>query len=62
MSDFDEIRHLVMDCIQRNRGNTSIMYEWKETIRRQLMEVRQEFISMIDEYTEKFVQSLRDVD
>ena len=51
-----------MDCIQRNRGNTSIMYEWKETIRRQLMEVRQEFISMIDEYTEKFVQSLRDVD
>jgi hypothetical protein len=26
------------------------------------MEVRQEFICMIDEYTEKFVQSLRDVD
>ena len=62
MNDFDEIRQLVMDCIRRNRQNTSIMYDWKETIRKQLMEVRNEFISMIDDYTEKFLQSLRDVD
>ena len=34
MTDFDAIRQMVMDCIKKNRGNTSIMYEWKETIRR----------------------------
>jgi ribosome recycling factor len=62
MSDFDDIRQLTMDAIRSNRKNNNIMRDWKENIRSTLLETRQEFIVLIDDYTEKFVQSLRDVD
>jgi len=62
MADFDDIRQLTMESIRNNRKNVSIMRDWKDKIRNTLLEVRNEFISAIDDYTEKFVQSLRDVD
>ena len=62
MADFDDIRQLTMESIRTNRKNVNIMRDWKDKIRNTLLEVRSEFIAAIDDYTEKFVQSLRDVD
>ena len=55
MSDFDDIRQLTMDSIRTNGKNINIMRDWKENIRSTLLDVRNEFIQLIDEYTEKFV-------
>ena len=38
------------------------MQAWKKQIRRTLLDVREEFMFLIDDYTEKFVSSLRDID
>jgi hypothetical protein len=62
MADFDDIRQLTMESIRNNRKNVNIMRDWKDRIRNTLLDVRSEFIAAIDDYTEKFVQSLRDVD
>lgn len=62
MGDFDDIRQMTMESIRTNRENVNIMRNWKEEIRGTLMEVRNEFMNLIDDYTDKFVQSLRDVD
>ena len=62
MSDFDDIRQLTMDSIRNNRKNSNLMRDWKDSIRQTLLDVRDEFVHLIDDYTEKFVQSLRDVD
>jgi hypothetical protein len=62
MGDFDDIRQMTMESIRANRDNVHIMRNWKEEIRSTLMDVRNEFMVLIDDYTEKFVQSLRDVD
>ena len=44
-----------MDSIRANRCNVDIMRNWKEEIRSTLMDVRNEFMMLIDDYTEKFV-------
>jgi small nuclear ribonucleoprotein (snRNP)-like protein len=62
MGDFDDIRQMTMESIRTNRDNVNIMRNWKEEIRGTLMTVRDEFMNLIDDYTDKFVQSLRDVD
>lgn len=62
MSDFDDIRQLTMDSIRTHRKNTNVMQAWKKQIRQTLLDVREEFMFLIDDYTEKFVSSLRDID
>jgi len=62
MCDFDEIRKNTMESILKNRKNVNTMLEWKDSIRHELMVVKEEFSKAIDQYTDKFVESLREID
>ena len=59
MGDFDSIRQMTRESIRTNRDNVNIMRNWKEEIRGTLMEVRNEFMNLIDDYTDKFVYKKR---
>jgi len=62
MCYFDEIRKNTMESILKNRKNVNTMLEWKDSIRHELMVVKEEFSKAIDQYTDKFVESLREID
>ena len=51
MSDFDDTRQLTMDMIRKHRKNDNVQKEWKDTIRTCLLEVRDELIEVIEDYT-----------
>ena len=62
MNDFDQIRNLTMDVILKHRKTTNTLKNWKEEIRATLLTIKENFIFLIDDYTDKFCQSLRDID
>ena len=45
-----------------NEPSITIIREWKESIRKTLIEVKDEFVEWIDTFTNKFVKSLNKIE
>lgn len=62
MKDFERIKDFTAQVIKAFEGKTNQVRNWKKEIRACLMEVKNNFQLWLDEITNKFLNSLRDID
>ena len=62
MEDFERIRDLTADSVNSNKENTSIIKEWKQRIRKGLMDIRADFNENIDKFIQMFSDKFKDVE
>ena len=62
LEEFESIKSYTYKAIQENEENKSIISEWKETIRGTLIQVKEQFVDWIDNFTNKFVKSLNKIE
>ena len=58
MEDFESIKENTAKSLRENEINTSQMKDWKLGMRKTLLDVRQQFVDWIDNFTNKFIKSL----
>lgn len=61
MEDYESIKEVTFKTIQNSQHTTTMVYEWKQKIRRVLLDVKSEFNQWIDKFTYKFVDQLSTV-
>ena len=62
MEDFERIRDLTAESVNSNIENTSIIKEWKQRIRKGLMDIRADFNENIDKFIQMFSDKFKDVE
>ena len=62
MEEFESIKSYTQKAIVENEVNKSIIKEWKEGIRDTLIQVKEQFVDWIDNFTNKFVKSLNKIE
>jgi len=62
MEDFEDIKNTTKKAVVDNAQNTALIKEWKQSIRKTLIEVKENFIDWIDNFTNKFVKSLNKIE
>ena len=62
MEEFESIKSYTQKAIVENEVNKSIIKEWKEGIRDTLIQVKEQFVEWIDNFTNKFVKSLNKIE
>ncbi len=62
MEQFERIKLLTADIIKSKSEQTQPMKKWKSEIRKCLIGVRDTFIQWIDSFTNKFVDSLKNLE
>ena len=62
MEDFESIKENTAKSLRENEINTSQMKDWKLGMRKTLLDVRQQFVDWIDNFTNKFIKSLSKIE
>lgn len=62
MEDFERIKHYTAEQVEFSSTKMNIMKNWRQEIRRILINVRSEFIQWVDSFTNKFITSLKDIE
>ena len=62
LEEFEAIKAYTAKAIQENEPNISIIRKWKEGIRDTLVQVKNEYIEWIENFTNKFVKSLNKIE
>jgi hypothetical protein len=62
MEQFERIKMLTADIVKSKSDQTVPMKKWKSEIRKCLIEVRGTFIQWIDSFTNRFVDSLKNLE
>ena len=62
MEDFERIKHFAAEQVQFSEKKMNIMKNWRQEIRKILINVRNDFIQWIDNFTNKFILSLKDIE
>jgi hypothetical protein len=62
MEDFERIKHFTAEQVELNTTKMNVMKNWRQEIRRILINVRSEFIQWVDNFTNKFITSLKDIE
>ena len=62
LEEFESIKSYTYKAIQENEVNKAIIKEWKEGIRDTLIQVKEQFVDWIDNFTNKFVKSLNKIE
>ena len=61
MEDYESIKEVTYKSIKNSQHTTTIVHDWKQKIRRILLDVKSEFNQWIDKFTYKFVDRLSTV-
>ena len=62
LEEFEAIKEYTCKAVLENEPSITIIREWKESIRKTLIEVKDEFVEWIDTFTNKFVKSLNKIE
>lgn len=62
MDDFERIKALTMEAVNSNANNTTIIRNWKMSIRECLMRIRTKYIDLIDKFIYQFGVSFKNVE
>ena len=62
MEEFERIKELTADLIKSQSGKVDMMRHWRGEIRKILINVREQFIKWVDNFTQQFIKSLKDID
>ena len=62
MEDFERIKGVTEEAIRSNIKNTTIIANWKNELRKSLMEVRNRYIKHIDNFIYQFSAVFKNVD
>lgn len=62
MEEFERIKELTADLIKSQSGKVDMMKHWRGEIRKILINVREQFIKWVDNFTHQFIKSLKDID
>jgi hypothetical protein len=62
MEDFERIKGLTVTIIKAKAGQLDPIKNWKAEIRKNLISVRDSFIQWIENFTNKFVDSLKNIE
>ena len=62
LEEFEAIKEYTCKAVLENEPSITIIREWKESIRKTLIDVKDEFVDWIDTFTNKFVKSLNKIE
>ena len=62
LEEFEAIKEYTCKAVIENEPSITIIKEWKESIRKTLIDVKDEFVDWIDTFTNKFVKSLNKIE
>ena len=62
LEEFEAIKEYTCKAVLENEPSITIIREWKESIRKTLIDVKDEFVEWIDTFTNKFVKSLNKIE
>ena len=62
LEEFEAIKEYTCKAVIENEPSITIIKEWKESIRKTLIDVKDEFVEWIDTFTNKFVKSLNKIE
>ena len=62
MEQFEKVKEKAARVIKTDQGKMNMMKNWRKEIRHMLVRVRTEFVKWIDNFTQQFFSSLRDIE